>query len=320
MLSYIFGKKGASGFGSGSTAAQIAEKYVDKIDKKVFIVTGANSGIGKETTRCLAVHGATVIMACRNMEKCTAAIEELKKDNEGDFKGTFIPMTCDVSSLASVRAFVEAFHALALPLHFLINNAGIMACPHSQTVDGNEIQFGTNHLGHFLLTELLLPDLKKSTGPSRIVIVSSVAHTSVTDKMVDFAKINSSDNLKPFAYYAHSKLANALHAKELNERLSQEEGNTVTVNALHPGAIATPLLRHAAPSFVQKIPIPFFKSVPQGAATSMYAICHPELKGNGGQYLADCNIYETTTQGSDPELWKALREVSVKLTTLNIVV
>lgn len=309
-ISYLFGSLGKSGFGSSSTADEIATKYGDTLNNKVAIVTGANSGIGKETVRCLAKQGATVIMACRNLEKGQAAMDELKAKEE--LKGELKLMECDVSSLASVRSFAKAFQGTKLPLNYLVNNAGVMASPFHLTVDGNENQFGTNYLGHFLLTELLLDNLQKSTGTSRVVIVASEAHKFAEYGNPDYEKIQDKDYASPYMFYAYSKLANVLHAKALHEKLSQNKDNTITVNALHPGIFESALQRHGiAPTIANYLFMPIVKNIPQGAATSMAAICVPDLEG--GQYLADCNVYVATSQGNDMERARKLRELSEKL-------
>ena len=196
-----------------------------KIDGKVVVITGANSGIGKETAVDLAKRGGKIYIACRDIKRGEEALMEIK-ERSGSDKIYFLQL--DLASLDSVREFSRKFHELENQLHILINNAGIMACAKGKTKDGFELHIGTNHLGHFLLTNLLL-DLLKATAPSRVVVVSSLFHIA--------GKIRKNDlNFDKFYFrwfaYGSSKLANILFSNELANRL---EGTGVTVNSLHPG-------------------------------------------------------------------------------------
>lgn len=215
-------------------------------------MTGCNTGIGKETVLELAHRGATVYMACRNMVKCEEARKEIIKatGNRNIFSSQL-----DLSSMASIRSFatrlyqviqyqlinlttiLHRFMSEESKLHILINNAGIMDCPRMLTKDGFEMQIGVNHMGHFLLTLLLL-DVLKATAPSRIVVVSSLAHRFGTIKQHD---LNSEKSYSRKFAYAQSKLANVLFTRELAKRLT---GSGVTVNALHPGVVDTELIRY----------------------------------------------------------------------------
>lgn len=196
-----------------------------RIDGKTVIITGANSGIGKETAIDLARRGGKIFIACRDLKRGQNALEEIKMKS-GSEKIYFLQL--DLASLDSVREFSRRFHELESSLHILINNAGIMACPRALTKDGFELQFGTNHLGHFLLTNLLLDRLKESA-PSRVVIVSSVLHKIGRIKRDD---LNSEKSYAKWSVYGQSKLAKVLFARELSKRL---EGSGVTANSLHPG-------------------------------------------------------------------------------------
>jgi NAD(P)-dependent dehydrogenase (short-subunit alcohol dehydrogenase family) len=205
-----------------------------KLDGKVAIVTGANTGIGKETAIDLAKRGAKVYIACRDVNKSQEALIDIKSQSGND-NVHFLQL--DLASLESVREFSTKFHKLETKLHILINNAGVMLCPQMKTKDGHELHFGTNHLGHFLLTNLLL-DVIKAAAPSRIVVVSSLAHI--------FGKIRKHDlNNEKFYVswlaYSSSKLANILFANELSRRL---EGTGVVVNSCHPGLVHSNLQRH----------------------------------------------------------------------------
>jgi retinol dehydrogenase 13 len=200
-------------------------KKVNTIAGKVAIITGANSGIGKETAVDLAKRGGKVYIACRDIKRGEDALKEIKERSNSD-NVHFLQL--DLASLDSVREFSRKFHEVEDQLHILVNNAGIMACPKGKTKDGFELQLGTNHLGHFLLTNLLL-DLLKSSAPSRIVVVSSVLHILGRIKKDD---LMSEKFYQRWLVYGKSKLANILFTHELAKRL---QGSGVTANSLHPG-------------------------------------------------------------------------------------
>ncbi|XP_057776038.1 short-chain dehydrogenase TIC 32, chloroplastic-like isoform X2 [Salvia miltiorrhiza] len=239
---WIFGRKGPSGFSACSTAEEVTQG----IDGSALsaIVTGASSGIGAETARVLALHGVHVIMAVRNVESCNKVKETIIKEFP---EAKIDVMELDLASFASVRKFASEYNSLGLPLNLLINNAGIMATPFMLSQDNIELQFATNHLGHFLLTNLLLENMKKTAHESgkegRIVNVSSEGHRHPYREGIRFDKINDNSSYQTLYAYGQSKLANILHANELTRRF-QEEGIKITANSLHPGAIATNLLRH----------------------------------------------------------------------------
>ncbi|KAF7015806.1 hypothetical protein CFC21_029554 [Triticum aestivum] len=242
ILSLITGKPGASGFGSGSTAEQVTEGI--SAAGLTVLVTGGSSGIGLETSRVFALRGAHVIIAARNTE----ASEARKRIMEIHPLARVDVLKLDLSSLKSVRAFADQFNSMNLPLNILINNAGVMFCPFQLSEDEVEMQFATNHLGHFLLTNLLLDNMKttaKSTGiEGRIVNLSSVAHLHTYPKGILFDQLNDKKIYNDKMAYGQSKLANILHAKELSRRL-KEEGANITVNCVHPGLIMTNLMRHS---------------------------------------------------------------------------
>ena len=206
----------------------------NRLDGKTIIITGANSGIGKETAIELAKRGAKVYMGCRSVQRGEKALEEVKASSGS--KEVFL-LKIDLSSKRSIREFVDNFLSRESHLHILINNAGIMEVPEGKTEDGFERQMGTNHLGHFYLTHFLLDTLKHSA-PSRIINVSSMAHAfsrlDVNDLNISKVKYNKT------VAYGNSKEANMLHAAELSRRL---EGTGVTAYSLHPGAIRTELQR-----------------------------------------------------------------------------
>ncbi len=198
---------------------------------RICIVTGGNSGIGKATVAGLAQQGATVVIACRDIHKGTAALEEIAAKTGSKHLRV---MALDLASLKSVRAFASAFTASFTRLDVLIEDAGIMTRRRELTADGFEMDFGVNHVGHFLLADLLLP-LLKASAPSRIVVVSSNMHPS---GKIDFDDLASERSW--VGAYERSKLANMLFVRAMAKRL---EGTNVVVNGLHPGVVSTELAR-----------------------------------------------------------------------------
>eukprot|EP01119_Soliformovum_irregulare_P008247 TRINITY_DN21378_c0_g1_i1.p1 TRINITY_DN21378_c0_g1~~TRINITY_DN21378_c0_g1_i1.p1 ORF type:complete len:315 (-),score=98.36 TRINITY_DN21378_c0_g1_i1:39-983(-) len=302
-------------YGKDTTAEEVSEGL--DLTGKVAIVTGSSSGIGEETARVLALRGAQVIIAVRNVEAGEQTAERIRSQNP---KANLKVLQVDLASLKSVRKFAEDFKALNLPLHYLINNAGIMAMAERKTTeDGFELQFGTNHLGHFLLTNLLADVLIKSA-PSRVVSVSSIAHQYNDGKGFLFDDWNFEKGYTKWGAYAHSKTANILFANELNERLKK---HNVEAFSLHPGGIRTPLQRELTMdemiangwldkegNFDPKI----WKSIPAGAATSVLAATSPDLTGKGGSYLEDAHLSQTGTENArDPENGRKLWALSEKL-------
>lgn len=208
-------------------------KKETRIDGKVVVITGANSGIGKETAIDLAKRGGKIYIACRNQQRGEDALKEIK-DVSGSNNVHFLQL--DLSSMESIREFSRKFHGLESQLHILINNAGVMACPKALTKDGFELQIGTNHMGHFLLTNLLL-DLLKQSSPSRVVVLSSLFHWYGRINKED---LNSEKSYWKWISYGQSKLANILFTRELSRKL---EGTGVTANVLHPGVVKTELMK-----------------------------------------------------------------------------
>ncbi|GAQ90039.1 rossmann-fold NAD-binding domain-containing protein [Klebsormidium nitens] len=314
MIPYFLGLKGPTGFSSRSTAEETSAG-VD-LTGRVAIVTGASSGLGIETARVLALRGAEVVIGVRRVN----AGEETKEVILKSIPNAKIHvLELDLGSLASVREFVKNFKELKLPLNILINNAGVMACPFGRTKDGHELQFGTNHLAHFLLTELLLPLIKqtaKDTGiQGRIVILASSGHDLTYPGGIRFDKLDSEEGYDPYRAYGQSKLANLLHAKELARRLKEENANVI-VNALHPGVIQTGLARHMpkiAVFFIKTFGGLALKSIPQGAATSLFLATNPKVTVSG-EYWADSNIAARSDLARDDGLAKRLYEVSLDMT------
>ncbi|XP_078429251.1 short-chain dehydrogenase TIC 32 B, chloroplastic-like isoform X2 [Wolffia australiana] len=241
----LTGWRGPSGFGSGSTAEQVTAG-VDA-SNLTAIVTGGASGIGEETSRVLALRGAHVIIAARNIDAANSARSRIIDSNPA---ARIDVLKLDLASIKSVRSFAMNFLSMDLPLNLLINNAGVMFCPYQLSEDGIEMQFATNHIGHFLLTDLLLGKMKstaRETGiEGRIVNLSSIAHsTYIVPGGIRFHAINDESSYYDKTAYGQSKLANILHANELSRRL-KEEGANITVNSVHPGLIMTNLVRHSA--------------------------------------------------------------------------
>jgi NAD(P)-dependent dehydrogenase (short-subunit alcohol dehydrogenase family) len=276
-----------SKFGARSTALEVVAGH--DLSGKEAIVTGGASGIGVETVRALSSAGARVVLAARNMDAANAVAKQLRAETPG---GPIETELLDLASLASVRAFVARYLATGRPLHVLINNAGVMATPQSYTADGFEMQFGTNHLGHFALATGLLPALK-AAGKARVVSLSSSGHR-LSD--IHFEDLNYRERpYDAFQAYGQSKTANALFAVEMTRR---HAADGITANAVMPGGILTGLQKHmpremmVAAGWIDESGKPHerFKSPAQGAATSVWAAVAPELDGVGGRYLEDCNV------------------------------
>ena len=290
-----------SAFGHASTADEVLAD-VD-LDGRRVLVTGGYSGLGKETARAMAAKGAHIILAGRDESKLHEAAINIAEETGARID----TLLCDLASLASVRSAADEAHKRFNTLDLLNNNAGVMACPKRLTADGFEMQFGTNHLGHFLLTNLLVPLLRQGDRP-RIVNVSSRGHHIAP---VDFDDPNFAHReYDKWVSYGQSKTANVLFTVGLEQRLG---GNGIHAFALHPGGIMTNLSRHmddkdmadllarirAAAQARGEEPEPF-KTIAQGAATTCWAATAPELDGRGGLYAEDCHIAkvdDTSTKG-----------------------
>ena len=291
-----------------------------RLDGKTAIVTGANTGVGKETVVDLVRRGARVIMACRSLKKGEAA----KKDViEKTGSNNVIVKHLDLASLRSVRAFAEDINKNEARLDILVNNAGaINAKEFTKTEDGFEMTMGVNHLGHFLLTNLLVNLLKKSA-PSRVVVVSSRAHHEFlkwltgTKLGLDYEKFTSDISYVGNVAYEESKLANVLFTRELARRL---KGTGVTANSLHPGTFSSEL-QSSYPTWFRytfKILTRIFgKTVEEGAQTQIYLAVSEEVEGVTGLYFADCKETEPSKNAQDDVVAKKLWEVSAKLVGLN---
>ena len=283
-----------------------------RMDGKTVIVTGANTGIGKETALDLTKRGARVIMACRDLKKGETALNDIVEKTGSK---NVVLKQLDLASLKSIREFAENVNKNEPRLHVLINNAGVMLVPElTKTEDGFEMQMGVNHLGHFLLTNLLLDLLKKST-PSRIVVVSSVGHEMFTTKM-KFDNINSETIYEKWDAYGQSKLANILFTRELAKRL---DGTGVTVNSLHPGFVFTDLFRHpTAWCYLIYFTIYLFgKRTKQGALTTIHLAVSEDVEGVTGVYFVDCKPIGPSEAAQDDGAAKKLWEISAHLVGLD---
>lgn len=270
------------------TAQQIVEdqQLKGKWPDKAIMITGCSSGIGIETAKALFETGASLYLTARDLQKARSALGTLTESDRVHL------LELDLNSLASVRSCAQSFLAQSDRLHVLINNAGVMATPEGRTQEGFETQFGTNHLAHFLLVQLLLPTFLNSSTPefqSRVIILASIGHR---DGQVNFANLNFEGQYHSWMAYAQSKTANVWTANELDRRYGSQGLHAWSV---HPGGIMTGLTQHltedqlsamAANPALTKL----LKSTEQGAATSVWAATAKALEGQGGKYLEDCQI------------------------------
>jgi NAD(P)-dependent dehydrogenase (short-subunit alcohol dehydrogenase family) len=262
---------------------------------KLAVVTGASSGLGVETTRVLAAAGAQVLMLARDKDKLDGVANTLR---EADTQANIHTATVDLADLDSVREAATAIVQQYPSIDLLINNAGVMACPLLRTAQGFEMQFGTNHVGHFLFSCLLVPALANT---ARVVSLSSGGHKFGT---MDFEDPNYLHrDYEKWSAYGQSKTANALFAVGLDDRL-KDRG--VRSYAVHPGVIMTELSRHMGQEDFEMIRARapqgkemVLKSVEQGAATSVWAATSPTLAGKGALYLEDCHIADAASPGAD---------------------
>lgn len=274
---------------------------------KTVIVTGANSGIGRATAAGIVKLQGRVIMACRDLSRAEEAAREIRQETRAD-SSQLVVKQLDLASLTSVHTFCQDIIKEEPRLDVLINNAGIYQCPYTKTEDGFEMQFGVNHLGHFLLTNLLL-DLLKQSAPSRIVVVSSKLYKH---GHINFEDLNSEQSYNKAFAYSRSKLANLLFTCELAQRL---EGSGVTVNALTPGIVRTNLGRHVhIPVLVKPmfdlLSRGLFKSPEEGARTSIYLACSPDVDGVQGECFADCQPQVLLDKATDQEVASKLWDMS----------
>ena len=289
-------------FNRRSTAGEVSEG-IDLHDK-VALITGVNSGLGFETMRVLAGRGAHVIGAARSLEKAHAACSKVT--------GPTTPVACELSDLGSVAACAKAVLEMDLPIDILMCNAGIMAPPELVQKDGIELQFMTNHLGHFLLVNRLLEQLIAAQ-QGRVVVLSSGGHTLSVAGGIDFDNLSGDKGYNAWKFYGQSKLANILFSNELACRL---EDTRATSNAVHPGVIRTNLARGTRGVFSQLISTfarPFERTVAQGAATQCYVAIQPDLCATSGRYFKDCREARPSKDAQLTDLASRLWQVSENL-------
>jgi NAD(P)-dependent dehydrogenase (short-subunit alcohol dehydrogenase family) len=283
---------------------------------RVAIVTGANSGIGYETARVLAHKDADVVMACRSLDKAQAAADQIRAENP---RGSVEVVQLDLADFASIRSFVEVFLTKYSRLDLLINNAGVMALPKRwKTKDGFEMQFGTNHLGHFMLTGLLINTLVKTPG-ARVVMVSSAGHL-VSE--INFENLNSEQSYNPMEAYGQSKLANLLFAYELQRRFEAAGVDAIAVGA-HPGWTDTNLPKHL--DFVSAVTPVLGQSPAMGALPTLYGATAEDVQG--GDYFGPRGLFglggtpkkaRSSRRSHDREAARRLWEVSEQMTGVSI--
>lgn len=293
---------GPSGYGHNSTAEEVVEGL--DLSDQTILVTGANSGIGKEQARVVSDRGATVYAVARSQQKAEGACEEFSGDAE--------PFVCDLSEPDEVRDCVdevrETLDETDDELDAVVANAGIMALPELNQKYGLELQFLTNHVGHFLLVTGLVDELADD---GRVVMLSSEGHRNTPDGGIDFDNLSGENGYDDWSFYGQSKLANLLFAKELARRFAEDDDHDRIANAVHPGVINTNLARHlnAFLRGIMEVVEPLFlKSIGQGAATQTWAAVHPDAATLNGEYLADCNVEEPSDYGRDSELAERLWE------------
>lgn len=273
---------------------------------KVCIVTGANAGIGKATVLCLVERGAAVAMLARHKGRGESALEEIRQMSSACEVHLFLS---DFSSLSSVRELAKELLVHYKKIHILINNAGIIPQTRTITEDGFEMQFGVNHLAHFLLTNLLL-DRLRSSSPSRIINVSSGVHTGGT---IPFGDLQSENSYHPSSVYAMTKLANVLFSNELARRLN---GTQVTSNSLHPGGVNTKLYYDYQSWNTWTENEESWEEIKRGALTTLYLAISPEVEKVSGKYFSNQMEAPSSRLSQDKEIAQRLWEVSAEMTGL----
>ncbi|MFP8490057.1 SDR family oxidoreductase [Gracilimonas sp. Q87] len=277
----------------------------DLMHNKLVVITGANSGIGYETTKALAQKGAFLVMVCRNEDKAESARKEIIEETGNS--GIEIVL-CDFSIQAEIHQAAEKINEHYEKIDVLINNHGFLASEKEETVDGLEKTFAVNHIGYFLFTKLLL-DKVKAADSGRIISVASEAHRAGT---FDPENIQLRENYSPWKAYGNSKLYNILFTKELANRLVD---TNVTANCLHPGVVASNFAQSG--SWIMKtlftIGKPFFVSPKKGAETSIYLATSPEVENTNGAYFRNKKVATPSSIARDPKAAKKLWDISEKL-------
>ncbi len=273
------------------------------LDGKVAIVTGANSGMGLATTAALCDAGAKVIMLCRNEERGREALEKLKEKEERQLE----LILCDLGDYDSIRGFTRTVKAKYAKIDILVNNAGFISLDRQETKEGLERQFGINHIGHFLLTMLLLKNMGEGT---RIVNVASGAHKV---GRIHFEDINLKKHFNVITAYSQSKLANVLFTRELARRVAKRG---IMVNCCHPGAVATNIGIDRDTGFGKTVTgmlKPFFQTPEEGARTAIFLAMDDSVKNVSGEYFYNCKIAKSSKRSKDMRLARKLFVLSKKL-------
>ena len=294
--------------------SQSGRVRVSDMTGQTVVLTGGNSGIGFETAAALAAMGARVLVTARNADRGRAAVAEIADRTPG---AQVQLVVFDLADLSSVRRGAAEILEQAPRLDVLVNNAGLVLSERRVTVDGYEATFATNHLGPFLLTNLLL-DRMQASAPARIVNVASTAHNSAR-KGMPFDDLQSEGRYRAMRVYGQSKLANILFTNELARRL---EGTRVTANSLHPGTVRTGYGADGDArgflSFGLKVSGPFFLSPAKGARTSVYLASSPEVDGVSGHYFVKCKPRTPRKWARDPDAAQRLWQVSEELVGLEL--
>jgi len=327
------GSQSSGKYGDKTKAEQVAVDFGGNCRGKYIVITGGNSGIGREAARVFAIQGAKVVICSRSVKNGEEACAWIRASTPYAEVST---MQLDLNSFKSIQRFATAYLALKIPLNLLINNAGIMGNPYATTEEGYESQFGVNHLGHFYLTQLLLPVLISSgtrDTPSRVVNLSSCAHWLFPSHPdgIDFDHCGTSHNYNAWIQYGESKLANILFTVELNKRM-KAAGNHVISVSLHPGSImGTNLLQHSSASsmcdFMSRLyGVPgglyYFmtlrqKTIPEGAATTVYCSLCPDIAP--GSYYEDCHLsHHIHAKALDEPTAKRLWDISEKMVAAKV--
>ncbi|KAL2047971.1 hypothetical protein ABVK25_011142 [Lepraria finkii] len=305
-------------FGRSTNGSQVLEAFKDVVNGKTFLITGpSDGGIGAETATCLAAGSPSlIIFAGRSLPKIQPVIDRIHSINP-QVKTKFISV--DLSSQASVREAAANINASVKTIDVLINNAAIMACPFAKTVDGIESQFGTNHIGHFLLTNLIMPEMFNAGHGARIVNISSLAHR-LADVRLDDWNFEDGAVYNPLVAYGAAKTANILFSLALTQKLKNKHVESISLN---PGSIRTNLQTYMTDEMRQEsadlykaqtgrsLTMPERKTTEQGCSTTLVAALDPSI--TSGSYLDDCNVAEPEAYATDREKAQQLWALSEKL-------
>lgn len=299
----------------------------NRLNGKTIVITGANCGIGKETAKDLYKRGGRVILACRDINKAKEAVNDIKenvlKTQENNLEeelGELEICQLNLNSFANIKKCAQHLLTTESNIHILINNAGVFLHPFEKTKDGFETHFQVNHLGHFLLTLLLLPKIEESGPGCRIINVSSLAHKYGD---INFEDLNLEHCYTPIKGYCQSKLANILFTKELNNKLRAAGIQNINVYSLHPGIVKTEIARYLDASYfrgarlISSLINPLMKTPDQGAQTTIYCAIDENAGKESGLYYDNCRVVNPSMKACDPELANQLWKYSCELLGLS---